>query len=84
MKVLKDVVVSCHDLTTHVVTSIPKRCDSAVAIAKDIMKNGCWCQPEEDIAIYVAPSNIASIKFVRTDIPEDRLEAEGYGPPGEE
>jgi hypothetical protein len=84
MKVLKDVIVSCNDLTTRVVSSIPKRCNSAVEIAKDIMKNGCWTQPKEDIAIFIAPTNIASIEFVRADVPDDKLEEEGYGPPGEE
>jgi len=84
MKVLKEVQVYCHDLSTHLVDSIPKKCASAVEIAKDIMKNGTWARPSDDVAIFIAPSNIASIKFVRGEVPDDKLEEEGYGPPGEQ
>lgn len=83
MKVLKAVIVSCNDLTTHEVDSFSKKCLSAVDITKDIMKNGCWARPEDDVAYYIPPAAITGIKFVRGDVPDDKLEEEGYGPPGE-
>ena len=74
-KSLSKITVHLNDLTTVQLDAIPEKLETLSDIVRSIRKEGCFAYTKDE-CVYVFPTSITKIVFVRTDdgLPEEEPE----------